>query len=135
MTITAYFTFNGNAREAMEFYRSIFGGEFVSDQSFGDSPMEVPEEHKDKVMHIHYDFHGCTLMASDAMPGRDATMGSNISLSFNLQDPADVDKYCNALAEGGTITMAPEDTFWGARFAMCTDRFGIHWMFNCDIKK
>lgn len=135
MTINAYFTFDGNTREAMEFYKSIFGGEFTTDQSFGEAPMEVPPGYEDKVMHIHYEFNGCTLMASDGMPGHELTMGNNIQLSIGVEDPSEVDKYHDALSAGGASVMAPNDTFWGARFAMCTDKFGINWMINCDIKK
>ena len=134
MTVTPYLTFNGNTREAMEFYKATLGGEFITDQSFGDSPMDAPPGHEDKVMHIHYKSGDLELMASDGMPDHKVDFGNNVQLSINLSEGADVDRLFAALSAGGVSVMEPNDTFWGARFAMCIDKFGINWMLNANNK-
>jgi PhnB protein len=76
-----------------------------------------------------------TLMVSDSMPGQPVTGGTNMSLSLNFDSVADIERVFGALSEGANITMPLQDTFWGARFGMLTDRFGINWMFNHDYQK
>ncbi len=129
--IIPYLTFNGDCREAFTFYGRAFGAEPFM-QTFGDSPGEVSEEAKDRIMHTHLNAGTVQLMASDAMPGEPATIGSNVSLSVNCDSEEQQTRLFDALAEGGSISMPLQDTFWGARFGMCTDKFGMHWMFNFD---
>ncbi|MCC6685231.1 MAG: VOC family protein, partial [Bacteroidia bacterium] len=69
----------------------------------------------------------------DAMPGSDYTPGNNYSLSVNIPQVITMDALFDKLAQGGTITMPLQDTFWGARFGMIKDKFGVNWMFNCDL--
>lgn len=135
--IVPYLNFNGNAEEALEFYTRAFGGGVLFQQSFRDSPMadQTPEEYKDKVMHASFQAGELKLMVSDAMHGQPVSPGSNLSLSLNFTNQADIDKTFSVLSEGATITMPLQDTFWGARFGMLTDKFGINWMFNHDYEK
>jgi PhnB protein len=135
--IVPYLTFNGNAAEALAFYENALGGKVLFQQSFGESPMsdQVPEGDRNKVMHATFEAGDLKFMVSDAMPGQQVQPGSNLSLSLNFFSVADIDKTFNALAEGGQVTMPLQDTFWGARFGMLTDRFGINWMFNHDFEK
>ena len=130
--LNVYLTFNGNCEEAINFYKKILGGEIITRQTFGESPMPSEENWKNKIMHVHYKSEGIELMASDSMPDQPVNAGSNISLSINLTDEAEQTRVFNALAEGGTITMPLADQFWGARFGMLTDKFGYHWMLNCQ---
>lgn len=90
---------------------------------------------KDKIMHAAFQADQLTLMVSDCPPEMAATSGSNISLSLNFKDIESIDKTFAALCENGTVTMELQDTFWGARFGMLTDQFGINWMFNHDKEK
>lgn len=131
-TFNVYLTFNGNCEEAINFYKNILGGEIITKQTFGESPMPSEENWKNKIMHVHYKADGIELMASDSMPEQPVNAGSNISLSINLTDEAEQTKIFNALAEGGKVTMPLADQFWGARFGMLTDKFGYHWMLNCQ---
>ncbi len=130
--IVPYLNFNGNTAEAMQFYAGALGGKILFQQTFGESPMESPDSMKDKIMHATVQAGALTMMFSDCMPGREASNGNNISLSLNFTDVPSIDKTFVALSDGATITMELQDTFWGARFGMLTDKFGINWMFNHD---
>lgn len=138
-TVNVYLTFNGNCREAFDFYKSVFGGEYPYIGTFGDMPpaegQEIKEEDKDKIMHVTLPISGETiLMGSDA--GCDQAsqliMGNNFSISVNAESREEADRLFNGLSAGGQITMPLADTFWGAYFGMFTDKFGINWMVNYD---
>lgn len=129
--ITPYLTFNGNCRQAMTFYKDILGGDLEL-MDFASSPMEVPDEAKNNIMHAILTSNGVTLMASDTMPNQAVTNGNSVSLSINCQSVDEINHLFNSLSDGGEITMPLEDTFWGARFGMLTDKFGTCWMFNYD---
>jgi PhnB protein len=129
--ITPYLTFNGTCRQAMTFYKDILGGDLEL-MDFASSPMEVPDEAKNYIMHAILTSNGVTLMASDTMPNQAVTNGNSVSLSINCQSVDEINHLFNSLSDGGEITMPLEDTFWGARFGMLTDKFGTCWMFNYD---
>jgi PhnB protein len=134
--IVPYLNFNGNAAEALAFYSKALEGAVLFQQTYGDSPMPVSEEQKGRIMHATFKAGDLTLMCSDTNDQMGpVTAGSNVSLSLNFSDVESIDKTFNALSEGGKITMPLQDTFWGARFGMITDKFGFNWMFNHDIKK
>ena len=130
--IVPYLTFNGNATEAMAFYSKALEGKILYQQTFGESPMPSTDEMKDKIMHATFQADKLTFMVSDSMQNNPATAGSHISLSLNFTDVESIDKTFAALSDGAKITMELQDTFWGARFGMLTDKFGINWMFNHD---
>jgi PhnB protein len=130
--ITPYLNFNGNAAEALAFYSKALDGKILHQQTFGESPMPSTEAMKDKIMHAAFQADKLMLMVSDCPPEMSVTSGTNISLSLNFTDVASIDKTFAALSQGGKVTMELQDTFWGARFGMLADRFGINWMFNHD---
>lgn len=132
--IVPYLNFNGNAAEALAFYSKALEGGVLFQQSFGESPMDAPPEMKDKIMHATFQAGELSFMVSDCMPGQAVVPGTNVSLSLNFSDLESIEKAFAALSEGAAITMPLQDTFWGARFGMLTDKFGFHWMFNHDIK-
>ena len=127
--LTPYLAFNGNCREAMEFYKSVFGGELHM-QTFGEAPMETAEADNGRIMHAQLNNGNFMLMASDGMPDQPVQFGNSVTLSVHPQSKEETDKDFNKLAEGGQIVMPLADTFWGAYFGMLTDKFGIPWMFN-----
>jgi PhnB protein len=131
--INVYLTFNGNCAQAMKFYEKCLGGTLEM-MPFADAPMPEMKGVKDRVMHARLANGAALLMASDTMPGHPFTIGTNASVSVDCASGAEVDQLFQALSAGGQCTMEPQDTFWGARFAMCTDRFGVQWMFNHDKK-
>jgi PhnB protein len=130
--IVPYLTFNGNAAEAMAFYSKALEGKILYQQTFGESPMPSSDDMKDKIMHATFQADKLTFMVSDSMPANHATAGSHISLSLNFNSIEAIDKTFAALSDGAKITMELQDTFWGARFGMLVDKFGINWMFNHD---
>ncbi|HYK76934.1 MAG TPA: VOC family protein [Daejeonella sp.] len=132
--INSYLTFNGRCREAMDFYQNCFGGK-LDMQTFGESPMECAEADKDKIMHAHLATGDLVLMGSDNYQNVPEEIGNMITLSVNCSSLEEIDQFFNKFAEGGQVTMPLQDTFWGAKFGMLTDKFGIKWMFNCDLKQ
>lgn len=134
--ITPYLNFNGDAAEALTFYAKAFDGKVLFQQSYGEAPMDSNPSWKDKVMHATFQAGDLTFMVSDIMhDGKQVKPGSNLSLSLNFDDVASIEKTFSLLSDGANITMPLEDTFWGARFGMLTDKFGIGWMFNHDYPK
>lgn len=136
MEFSVYLNFNGNCEDAMNFYKEALGAEMKMMQRFGDSPMpNVAEEDKHKVLHCGIEKDGFFIMASDTMSKDHVTFGNNSSISLNFHNEAEIDQTFAAISEGGKVTMPLQDTFWGAKFGMCEDKYGVNWMFNYDRPK
>jgi PhnB protein len=128
-TLNPYISFKDGAREALEFYKGVFGGT-LDINTFGDLGAAQKPEDADKVMHgILVADNGFTLMGADTM---DAPTDSRISISISGDDDADLRGYWDQLSEGGTISVPFEKQMWGDEFGMCTDKFGITWMVNVN---
>jgi PhnB protein len=126
--LNPYINFADDARQAMEFYRGVFGGELTV-STFGESGMAGGPD-ADKVMHAQLETPaGYTIMASDAPEGMEHSSGSQIQISLSGDDEA-LRGYFAALADGGRVTMPLEKQMWGDEFGMCVDPFGIAWMVN-----
>ena len=135
MQLTPYIIFNGNCEEALNFYAKAFGGEIKNLSYFEGSPVEHMSADKKKVMHSHFEAKGILFMASDSGEGGpEAIKAGMVHLSINFGDVSEEEKVFSALSEGAKITMPLQDTFWGAKFGMLTDKFGVNWMFNCEKK-
>ena len=133
-TLNPYVNFDGNAREAMEFYRDVFGGE-LRVNTFGEWGNDDPAV-ADKTMHAQLDTErGFTLMASDTPPGMELSTGSNITISLSGEDGDELRGYWEKLSSGGMVTMPLEKQMWGDEFGMCVDRFGTPWMVNITVPK
>jgi len=134
--VNAYLNFEGNCEAAFNHYRSVFGGDFAYIGRYKDMPSEkpLPEEDKEKIMHMSLPVGNTILMGSDSAGewGGKTIVGTNISLSINTESTAEADRVFNRLSAGGTVTMPMNKTFWGAYFGMFTDKFGINWMVNYD---
>src|SRR6185503_17981974 len=135
MHLLTYVTFAGNCEEALNFYKEALDGEIIQVSHMGDGQMEVPEILKDKVMHARLQIGESVLYMSDTFDPASVKQGNNVSLSLEIEDTTQLEKLFSSLSAGGTVKMPLEDTFWGARFGMFTDKFGIHWMMNCQLKK
>jgi PhnB protein len=137
-TINPYLNFAGNTEEAFTFYKSVFGGEFMTLQRFKDVPgIDVAGEDREKIMHVSLPIgNGNVLMATDALESMGQTLnaGNNFSISINAASKEEATSLFTALSEGGKVVMPLEDAFWGAYFGMFTDKFGIQWMVNFDYK-
>jgi PhnB protein len=133
MQLNPYLTFNGQCEAAFKFYEKVLGGKIEAMMTFGGSPMEdrAPAEWRDKIMHARLTVGANVLMGSDAPPDRYEPM-KGITVSIGVDDPAEAERIFHALAEGATVQMPIQQTFWAARFGMLTDRFGTPWMINCE---
>jgi PhnB protein len=129
-TLNPYLNFRGNAREAIEFYQSVLGGELTV-SSFADFQMEVPDDQKDLVMHSQLTGGGLTLMASDVPSHMDYVVGTNdFSVSLSGDDEAALTGYWQKLSEGAEIGQPLEKAPWGDSFGMLHDKFGVSWLVN-----
>ncbi|MCP3787018.1 VOC family protein [Micromonospora sp. A3M-1-15] len=125
--LNPYLSFRDNAREAMEHYQRVFGGDLRMN-TFGEFGNPDPQL-ADRIMHAQLETpSGFTLMASDTPPGMESTPGTNMAISLSGDDADDLRRWWEQLAEGGTVTMPLEKQMWGDEFGMCVDRFGMSWM-------
>ena len=127
--LNPYLSFRDNAREAMDFYQSVFGGE-VTRSTFADFHASEDPAEQDKIMHSQLDAGSLTLMAADTPNNMDSTPGSNFSISLSGDDDAELRGYWEKLSDGGTVTMPLNAAPWGDTFGMCVDKFGISWLVN-----
>jgi PhnB protein len=134
--LNPYLNFDGTAEKAIKLYESALGALSDNLMRFGDAPgTDVRPEHKDRVMHARLHLGQGLIMVSDSLPGTPVPAESNTHICLDFDEPTDMAKKFDALSVGGTITMPLQDTFWGARFGMLTDAYGIRWMFNYEHKK
>ena len=125
--LNPYVSFKDTAREAMEFYKEVFGGTLTMN-TFGEYGAT---EGADGIMHAQLDTpNGFTLMGADTPPGMEHTQGDNITISLSGDDADELRGYWEQLAEGGQVMMPLEKQMWGDEFGMLTDRFGVPWMVN-----
>jgi PhnB protein len=139
-TINPYLNFNGYTEEAFNFYRSVFGGEFVTLQRFKDTPEadKMPADEREKIMHVALPIgKENILMGTDALEsqGFKLTKGNNFAISISAESEEEADRVFNGLSAGGKVTMPMEKAFWGAYFGMFYDKFGIQWMVNYDYNQ
>lgn len=125
--LNPYLTFNGNAKQAMEFYKSVFGGDLRM-STFGEfGATDAPNANN--IMHAQLEApNGFTLMASDTMPETPYQPGNTMTVSLSGEDAKELRAYWDKLAKSGQVTMPLEKQMWGDEFGMCTDQFGVPWM-------
>jgi PhnB protein len=128
--LNPYIGFDGEAREAMEFYKSVFGGELTT-STYAEGGMAGDPADNDKIMHsMLVAGAGLVLMGSDAPAGMPRDEGSRITVSLSGDDETTLRGYWDGLMQGGSVTVPLERAPWGDSFGMCTDRYGINWMVN-----
>ena len=141
--VSTYLNFVRNTEEAFMFYQSVFGGEFLGGiNRMGDVPPQegspqMKEEDKKFVMHVALPIlGGHMLMGTDAPEsmGFSLTAGNNVYINLEPDTLEETTELFNALSLGGKVGMPLQKMFWGAHFGSCTDKFGIQWMFNCEVK-
>lgn len=136
VSINPYLNFSGNCEEAFEFYKSVFGGEFLSVMRFKDVPDEMafPEREAEKIMHMSLPIGAGTILMGSDRPAEmgPTTTGNNYYISIDTQSEAEATKLFNGLSAGGQVEMPLEEAFWGSLFGMFTDKFGIQWMVSYE---
>ncbi len=139
MSVNIYLTFNGNCREAVEFYAQVFKTEAPQLMAFGDSPPNpeypLPEEAKDLVMHARLTVSGSTIMFSDTFPGTPFVTGNNISLAVVTKKADEIQSYFDLLKEDGNVGMELQETFWSKMYGQVTDKFGINWQLSLESEQ
>jgi PhnB protein len=133
-SFNAYLIFNGNCRQAMEFYAKSLGADLhmmtYAEGPGGGPNCEIPQQARDKIMHARLQAGSAVLMASDSTPDRAVEAGTNFWVNIDCESLQEIERFFSALSEGASVTMPLQQTFWAARFAMLTDKFGVNWMFN-----
>jgi PhnB protein len=128
--LNPYLSFKDNARQAMEFYRSVFGGNLTMNTFKEFHASQDPSE-DDKIMHAMLEAeNGITFMAADTPNAMAYQPGASISMSLSGDNEKELKSYFEKLSAGGEISMPLEKAAWGDTFGMCTDRFGVNWMVN-----
>jgi PhnB protein len=133
MQLNPYLFFTGQCEAAFKFYAQCLGGKITAMLPHAGTPAaeHTPPEWQDKIMHARMEVGDYVLMASDAPPGHQE-QPQGFSVSLGIEAPAEAERVFHALAEGGTVRMPIQETFWAARFGMLVDKFGIPWMINCE---
>lgn len=135
MKLNPYLAFDGNCREAFDFYVQVLGAQSEGVMTWAEGPMadQIATDYKDKVMHGSILLGEDRIMACDRPPGDDPYEGiKGVNVVINVDDPAEAERHFAALAEGGRVTMPIDETFWAQRFGMLVDKFGVPWMVNCE---
>jgi PhnB protein len=128
--LNPYITFRGVARDAMQFYQSVFGGDLVL-STFGENHMSDGPESDDLIMHAKLESpSGYVLMAADVPASRDVSFGTNMSVSLGGDEAEELTEYWQKLSDGASIMMPLAKAPWGDSFGMLTDRFGVQWLVN-----
>jgi PhnB protein len=133
MEISPYLNFDGQCAAAFKLYEKVLGGKIVGLQTHGESPMaeQVPPEWRSKVLHARLEVGKAVLMGSDVPPPH-YVKPQGFGVSLSVDKPEEAERIFNALADGATVQMPIQKTFWSVRFGMLVDRFGIPWMVNCN---
>ena len=136
--MNSYLNFNGNTEEAFNFYKSVFGGEFLTLMRYKDTPDadKMPADEQEKGMHVALPIGDNILMGTDVLKSMEpVNFGTNSSLSIDGESEEEANQLFNKLSVGGKVVMPLEKMFWGALFGMITDKFGVQWMVNYDFKE
>lgn len=137
MGVEVYLVFNGNCREAAEFYADVFKTEKPVIQTFGeahnDPNFEMPEEAKNLVMHTRLNIAGSRVMFSDTWPGQPYVVGNNVTIAVLSDDEEYLRTSFEALREGGQVTMELQETFWSKSYGALKDKFGVEWQFSHEV--
>lgn len=138
MQLEPYLLFDGKCEEALNFYKDVFNGQIEGLSRWKEMPKgsdgpQVTAETENRVMHANFRAPGVSFMASDATPGKTYGEGP-ISLSIGTEEIPEAERIFNRLAQGGNVEMPMTDMFWGAKFGMLTDKYGIDWMINCQLQ-
>jgi len=139
--VSTYLNFMGNTEEAFNFYKSVFGTEFLAPiMRMGDMPPNpgapgLSDAEKNMVMHVELPIlAGHVLMATDMLEsmGHERRLGNNVTINLELEDRSEIERLFGLLSDGGSDLFGLADMPWGAYWGTCADKYGVRWMFNCQ---
>jgi PhnB protein len=133
MRLNPYLNFNGNCKEAFQFYEKVFNSKIEHLMTHANSPMaqSTPPDWQDKILHVAMKVGETIIYGSDAPPNYYRAPGG-LHISVSIEATEEAERLFKQLSEGAAITLPLQETFWANRFGMLTDRFGIPWMINCE---
>lgn len=135
MAVSLYLNFNGNCREAVDFYADVFNAEKNEVMTFGEGPQDsehpIPKEAESLIMHTFLNISGMKIMFSDVFPGMPFKAGNNISITILENDTEKIRLWFDKIKVGGTVEMDLQQTFWSKLYGSLTDKFGVPWQFSC----
>jgi len=133
--LNPYIGFKANARQAMEFYKTVFGGKLEL-HTFKEFHASDDPSEDNKIMHsvLRVD-NGIMFMAADTPNGMNYKAGTSVSMSLTGEDSEELSAYFDKLSAGGNVLMPLEKAEWGDIFGMCVDKFGVQWMVSISAKK
>ncbi len=134
MKIIPYLFFDGNCESAMNFYKYALSAEIIYLQRYKDTPMEVDEKQKEKIVHGALKVADNQIYFSDVYEYDEATKGKNIALNLNFDSEEEQTAAFKKLSEEAHVEMNLQDTFWGSRFGSLVDKFGVRWLLNFEKK-
>ena len=137
MAVEVYLVFDGDCRQAVEFYSQVFGTEITDLTTFGDTPQHpdytLPEEAKNRIMHARLEISGSRVMFSDTFPGQPFVQGNNVTLALLSDKQDELKEWFEKLKDGGIVEMELQETFWSKLYGRVTDKFGIHWQLSHEV--
>ncbi|QCX39103.1 VOC family protein [Aureibaculum algae] len=133
MKVKPYLAFSGECQEAINFYADCFDANVTNRITYEDAKMDIPESYRKKLQHAEVKGNGVHILAYDAAPDTPLNGGNKIHMSIDLNDTNKAKTMFKKLSEGGQINNPFNEEQWGALYGRCTDKFGIHWMINCDL--
>lgn len=135
MQLHTYLIFDGDCRQAFEFYAKTLGGKITVMTTFGETPAcgDMPPETHDKIMHARLEVGAYVVMGTDSTPMHPYTDINGAYVVADVKEPAEAERLFKALSENGKVEMPLQETFWAQRYAILTDRFGVKWMVNCAL--
>jgi PhnB protein len=135
MAVSLYLNFNGNCREAVDFYADVFNVEKNEVMTFGEGPQNseypIPKEAENLIMHTFLNISGMKIMFSDTFPGMMFKTGNNINITILESDTESLRSWFDKMKVGGSVEMDLQQTFWSKLYGSLTDKFGVPWQFSC----
>lgn len=139
MSFSVFFSFDGNCREAVEFYSKVFGQEVKNLMTYAEAPSDpnyvMSEEDRNRIMYASIPIFGCDIMFMDMPSGEPLVGGNQISPSIDSKDMEEIRRLFHALSKDGEVGMELQKTFWSDLYGMVTDKFGITWNLSHDSGK
>tara|TARA_R110001606_G_scaffold281100_3_gene429819 strand:- start:490 stop:894 length:405 start_codon:yes stop_codon:yes gene_type:complete len=134
MNLQGYLAFSGDCQKAMNFYADCFNAEITNKQTYEDCRMDIPESYRRNLQHAELKGKDIHLMAYDAAPDTPLNNGNKIHLAIDLEDRNKAKELFGKLSSGGQVNHNFTEKEWGSMYGSCTDKFGCHWMVNCDLQ-